>query len=70
MSHDDPSYIAARELDTTLQGLRKSLCECETTNKNAKAISEANKAKVPFPWWAAVLLAFAGFWLLSQCGGR
>lgn len=65
MSHDDPSYIAARELDTTLQGLRKSLCECET---NAKASADAKKAAVPFPWWAAVLLAFTGFWLLSQCG--
>jgi hypothetical protein len=72
MSHDDPGYIAARELDTTLAGLRKSLCECETTIKIAKDIADAKakKSATAFPWWAAVLLAFAAFWLLSLCSGH
>lgn len=69
MSDHDPAYIAARELDTTLQKLRGDLCECKVkADVSAKA---AEKAKAnPLNWLTAVLFAFFVFWLLSRCGQR
>ena len=68
MAQEDPAYIAARELDTTLQKLRNDLCECK-----AKADAGAKKSAAPggtVHVFALVLLAFAAFWLLSVRSGH
>lgn len=64
MADHDPAYIAARELDGTLQKLRQDLCECKTKVDAAGKAKNAN----PLNWVTAVLFAFFLFWLLSFCG--
>lgn len=65
--NSDPGYIAARELDATLQKLRCDVCAKDAA---LKACKEGKEAASPLNWVLAVVFAFLLFCLFQMCGRR